>query len=66
MGDDEVPKVEERLASLEARIDAIGELRTLILDLRGDMIHRFEQVENRFQGLDRKIDRHLLRRAGVR
>ena len=50
--------VEERVASLEARMDAVTELRTLITDLRGDM-------NRRLAALDEKGDRHFTWLAGV-
>jgi hypothetical protein len=44
----EMPTVEERLASLEARVDAMSEVRNLITELRGDMNARFTDVNGRF------------------
>jgi hypothetical protein len=39
-----MPTVDERLASLEARMDALPELRNLITELRGDMNAQFADV----------------------
>jgi hypothetical protein len=36
--------IEERLASLEARVDAMTELRTLIADMRSDMNRQFGEI----------------------
>jgi chromosome segregation ATPase len=36
--------VEERLASLEARMDAMADLRTLITDIRGDANRQFTDL----------------------
>jgi tetrahydromethanopterin S-methyltransferase subunit G len=43
-----MPTVEERLASLEAKVDTMSDLRSLITELRGDMIGRFTLIEGRF------------------
>lgn len=47
-----MPTVEERLASLEARMDAMVDVRTAITDLRRDM-------NRRLAALDQKGDRHF-------
>ena len=39
-----MPTVEERLASLEARADAMADLRTAITDLRGDTNRQFTEL----------------------
>ena len=39
-----MPSVEERLASLEARMDRMDDLHTLIAGLRGDMTREFTEV----------------------
>lgn len=39
-----MPTVDERLASLEARMDAVTELKALITDLRGDMRGQFSEL----------------------
>ena len=41
--------VEERLASLEARMDAMADLRTLITDLRGDTNRQFTELRGDMQ-----------------
>ena len=46
-----MPTVEERLASLEARMDAMSDIRNLIAELRGDMNARFVDVTGRFTEL---------------
>ena len=48
--------VEERLASLEARMDATLDLRNLILEFRGEMNRRFDQVDRRFEAVERRFD----------
>ena len=40
----EMPSVEERLASLEARMDRMDDLHNLIAGLRGDMTRQFSDV----------------------
>src|SRR3970040_349923 len=40
----DMPTVEERLASLEARADAMADLRTAITDLRGDTNRQFTEL----------------------
>ena len=39
-----MPSVEERLTSLEARVDAMSDLRTLIAELRTDTNARFAEL----------------------
>jgi hypothetical protein len=46
-----MPTVEERLASLEARLAAMSDIRNLIAELRGDMNARFIDVTGRFTEL---------------
>jgi hypothetical protein len=48
--------VEERLASLEARMDAMSDIRNLIAELRGDMNARFVDVTGRFTELRNDIN----------
>ena len=59
--------VEERLASLEARMDAMTELRALIVDMRNDTNRQFAEVRrdtselrgdmnSRFDQLNRCVD----------
>ena len=61
-----MPNVEERLASLEARMDSMSDLRTLIIEMRGDvnrqlvdarddMNRRFAEVNGRFGEMNRQI-----------
>jgi tetrahydromethanopterin S-methyltransferase subunit G len=67
-----VPTVEERLASLETKVDAIADLPSMVTDLRADMRtaigelrtemnHRFDQagaeMSHRFDQVDRRLDR---------
>jgi hypothetical protein len=42
--DVEMATVEERLASLEARVDAMADLRGVIAELRGDMNRQFAEL----------------------
>ncbi len=51
-----MPTIEERLVSLETKVEMIGDLRTLIVDLRDEMIRRFEQVDRRFEQVDRRFE----------
>ena len=39
-----MPSVDERLASLEARMDRMDDLHTLITGLRGDMTRQFTEL----------------------
>jgi predicted nucleic acid-binding Zn-ribbon protein len=43
-----MPSVDERLAALEARVDAMSDVRNLITELRSDMNARFVDVNGRF------------------
>ena len=54
-----MPAVEERLASLEARVDAMSEMRNLITELRGDMNARFIDVTDRFTELREDMNRRF-------
>ena len=45
-----MPIVEERLAVVEARMDRLDDLFLAVDDMRADMTHRFER-------LDEKVDR---------
>jgi hypothetical protein len=58
-----MPTVDERLASLEAKVDAIGDLRGDInarftqvnqqfIELRAEMNQRFTQIDQRFNQID--------------
>lgn len=60
-----MPTVEERLISLEARVDAMSDLRILIAELRGDMNRRFDDVNRRVGALDTKVDRHFVWLMGM-
>jgi len=42
-----MPTFDERLASLEAKVEAMAELRSVVADVRGDMNGRFEDVNQR-------------------
>ena len=46
-----MPTVEERLTSLEARVESMSDLRNIITELRGDMNGRFTDVDHRFTEL---------------
>lgn len=63
-----MPTVEERLASPEAKVDAIADLRNLISDLRGEMYGRFNQMEGRFtlmEGRLTELQGEMSRRLGA-
>jgi len=47
-----MPTVEERLASLEAKVVTMSDLHGLIAELRGDMNGRFTQVDGRFTQIE--------------
>lgn len=67
-----MPNTEERLASLEARVDRVNDLFALITDLRADM-HRqfgdvnrqFGEVTRRIDGLDQRVDRDFRWLVGI-
>jgi len=46
-----MPTIEERLASLEAKVDTMSDLRDLMAELRGDITGRFTEVNARFTEL---------------
>lgn len=58
-----MPSVEERLASLEGRIqehaafmaDARGSVPDALRDLRREMDQRFQQIDQRFQQVDQRF-----------
>jgi hypothetical protein len=50
-----MPTVEERLVSLEARVDAMSDIRNLIAGLRGDMNARFGDMNARFGDLNARF-----------
>jgi len=52
-----MPTVDERLASLEAKVEAIVDLRNVVVDLRTEMNQRFNQIDTRFTIMDAKFDR---------
>lgn len=58
-----MPTVDKRLASLEARVDAMADLRSLITEFRDEVYRRFEAVDQKadrhFLYLDQKVDRHF-------
>jgi archaellum component FlaC len=51
-----MPIAEERLASLEARMDRINDLIAMVADLRADMNRRFDAVDRKFEAIDRKFE----------
>lgn len=66
-----MPTVEERLASLESKVEAIAELRTMILDLRQDVrttsvelrqdiramiLELRQEMISRFEQVDRRFE----------
>ena len=51
-----MPTVEERLASLEAKVDTMSDLRNLIVELRADMNRRFDDVNRRFDDVNGRFD----------
>jgi hypothetical protein len=51
--------LEERLASLEAGMDAMADIRTLITDLRGDTNRQFELMSRQFTELRGDMQRQL-------
>jgi hypothetical protein len=62
-----MPTAEERLAALEAKVDAIADLRAIVLDMRAEMNQRFAQVdrrlaqfEYRFAQIDATVDRNFV------
>jgi len=67
-----MPTVDERLAALEAKVDAIADLRLLVLEMRAEMNQRFAQVEQRFTQVDQrfaqidaKVDRNFVWLMGM-
>jgi len=50
-----MPTVEERLASLEAKVDTISDLRNLIVELRHEMNARFTDVNARFTEINARF-----------
>jgi hypothetical protein len=50
-----MPTVEERLASLEARADAMADLRNLVTDLRSDMNRQFGDMNRQFADMNRQF-----------
>jgi hypothetical protein len=52
--------VEERIASLEARADAMADLRSLIAEFRNETCRRFDETYGRFDAVDQRADRHFL------
>ena len=55
--DHDMPTVEERLASLEAKVETIADVRSLISELRGDMNARFTEVHTRLADMDARFTR---------
>ena len=56
--------LEERLASLEARMDAMTELRALLLDVRNDMNRQFAQVDADVSELRADLNRQMTELRG--
>ena len=58
-----MPNVEERLASLEARMDTMSELRGLIIEMRGDMnrlvIEMRSDMNRQFSEVREDMDRQF-------
>ena len=50
-----MPTVEERLASLEAKVDTMSDLRGAVTELRKDMNGRFVQIDARFAQVDARF-----------
>ena len=50
-----MPTQDQRLASLEVRVDAMSDLRSLIVELRADMNARFADVNSRFAELNARF-----------
>jgi len=50
-----MPTVDERLAALEAKVDAIADLRALVLEMRAEMNQRFGQIDQRFGQIDQRF-----------
>jgi hypothetical protein len=55
---------EERVSSLEARVDeharGLGDLRDVVVRLDGRMERRFEGIDQRFLAIEHKLDGHFL------
>jgi uncharacterized coiled-coil protein SlyX len=45
-----MPTTEERLSSLEARLDTMSDLKTAVTDLRGDMNRQFVELRGEING----------------
>ncbi len=51
-----MPTVDERMAALEAKVEGIADLRSLLLDIRDEARHGFAQVERRFEQVERRFE----------
>ena len=60
-----MPTVDERLAALEAKVDAIADLRALVLEMRAEMNQRFGLIDQRFVQIDAKVDRNFVWSTGL-
>ena len=60
-----MPTVDERLASLEVKVEAIADLRALLLEMRAEMNQRFGQIDQRFAQIDAKVDRNFVWATGM-
>ena len=54
-----MPTVDQRLASLEARVDAMSDVRNLIAELRADMNARFTEVNRQCAELREDMNRRF-------
>jgi F0F1-type ATP synthase membrane subunit b/b' len=54
-----MPSVEERLASLEARMDRMDDLHALIVGLRGDMNRQFTEARAEFTDVRADMNRQF-------
>ena len=71
-----MPTVEERISAVEAKVEAIADLKTMIGelradlhrmagDLRTDMNQQFAQVRSDISRLDERVDRHFMWMVGI-
>ena len=56
----DMPRIDERLAAVEAKMDRMDDLHTLIAALRGDMNRQFDllrsDIDRRFEQVDRRFE----------
>jgi hypothetical protein len=60
-----MPTVDERLAALEAKVDAIADLRAIVLDMRAEMHQLRAEMTQRFAQIDAKVDRNFVWATGM-